>query len=91
MLDAIICGNPFKVKEIAETSMCISVRHIDETDGDDNVSGVVFWSNGEHTNFTGVLGPITNGSRVIVNLTGVTTKAILDEQRRLLKDFPGVQ
>ncbi len=85
-LAASIGGMNFEVVEIAEHSLVVTTKQVLNADG--KCSGVVYWSNGDSSPFTGEMGRLSGHGRVIWNIRGITTGNVLKEQRRLLKIFP---
>jgi hypothetical protein len=86
MLKATIQGQPYKVIEVAEHSLCIKSRNVKNLDG--HCAGIIYWSDGTETEFIGEVGERVNLGRLILNVQGITTSHIVAETRRLIVRYP---
>ena len=86
MLQATIGGLSYEVSEIAELSIWVTANHVENDNG--ICTGVVHWSNGVRTPFTGELGRYREGGRIIVNVKGISMHDVIGEQRRLIARYP---
>ena len=86
MLKATIFCESFDVIEVAEFSLCVTAQKVKSFHG--HCAGVVYWSDGSHSNFTGNVGHLNYGRRMIVNVRGLTTGDIVRETRHVVGRFP---
>jgi hypothetical protein len=86
VLKATIFGESFDVIEVAERSLCVTAKDVKSFNG--HCAGVIKWSDGSHSNFTGDVGHGTQQGRLIFNVKGVTTRDIVNETRRVIVRFP---
>ena len=85
-LAATIQGMNYEVGEIAEHSLVVTSDQVLNKDG--KCVGTIFWSDGTSSSFSGEIGRQSDQGRVIWKVRGLTTRHVLQEQRRLLKLFP---
>jgi len=86
MLKATIFGQTYDVIEVAELSLCVTSRNVRHRSR--HCKGVVYWSDGSGSDFTGELGHRNHSGRAILNVQGITTKDIVNETRRLIARYP---
>lgn len=86
MLKATICNEVYDVIEVAERSICLKSRYVKSVNG--HCAGVIQWSDGTESKFTGDLGHLINPGRLILNVRGISTQDIVSETRRLILRFP---
>jgi hypothetical protein len=89
MLQATIGGQLYQIIEVSELSLWVAAAHVKNECG--ICSGVMHWSNGEDSRFTGEIGHFRAGGRIICNVKGIRMKHVIAEQRRLLTKFPIVR
>lgn len=89
LLKATIDGNVYDVVEVAEYSVWVTTKDVGDTNG--ICKGILHWSNGETSKFTGNPGPIRDNGRIILNVTGIAMQDIVGEQRRLIIRYPLAQ
>lgn len=86
MLKATIFGQSCDVIEVAELSLCVTARDVKSFNG--HCAGVVYWSDGSRSEFSGEVGHLTHLGRSILNIQGIATREIVNETRRVIVRFP---
>lgn len=85
-LRATICNHSYEVVEVSERSICLKSRYVKNING--QCAGVLYWSDGSESNFFGEAGHLIHLGRLILNVSGISTKDIVNETRRLIVRFP---
>ena len=88
-LQANICGQSYDVQEVAEKSMWLTAREVKSFNG--FCSGFLYWSDGTRTGFSGDVGQVKEGGRLILNIKGISMHEIVGETRRVIARFPLVE
>ena len=86
---ATIGGELHEVVEVSELSLWVAAPYVKHDRG--ICEGIVHWTSGEDSRFTGVLGRFRAGGRIIKNVKGISMKHVIAEQRRLIAKFPIVK
>ena len=89
MLEATIGGEPYHIMEVSELSLWVAASHVRNDRG--ICSGFIHWSSGENSRFSGEIGPVRAGGRIICNVKGVHMRHVISEQRHLISRFPIVR
>lgn len=79
-------GLVFEICELAERSFVVTDRRVPHRGG--RCCGVIQWSDGRQSRFSGEVGPDLDTGRLIMNVEGIATGHIVFEQRRILKKYP---
>ncbi|MCA9190029.1 MAG: PilZ domain-containing protein [Pirellulaceae bacterium] len=77
------------VTEISEFGLRIGSHDVPNDNG--TVTGEVHLATGDRLSVTGKIQRRHDDETVIVDVTGITTRHIIDEQRRLLRNYPFLQ
>jgi hypothetical protein len=88
LLQATICGQPYDIQGVAEKSMWVTAREVKSFNG--FCSGFIYWSDGTRSGFSGDLGEVKEGGRIILNIEGISMNDVVGETRRMLAKFPRV-
>ncbi len=86
LLDATVNGKAYKVVEVSEFGLVVSSNEIENIDG--QCEGVIRWSDGRTTKFTGEVGRLSDFGRVIWKVNGVPMSDIVRAQRQQILRFP---
>ena len=74
------------VNEISERSLRFTTPYVPNTRG--VCEGLIQWSDGRITYFRGLIGPLNQSFRVIIDVFGIMMQDVIREQRRLLAKYP---
>ena len=86
LLKANICGQTYDVQEVAEKSVWVTVQEVKSFNG--FCSGFIYWSDGSQSGFSGDLGDVKEGGRLILNIKGISMHDVVGETRRMIAKYP---
>ena len=78
------------VLEISEFGLVVKAIDVPHHP-DGSCRGVIRWDGVHTSDFTGQVGDIAKGGRVIKNVTGITMRDMVRQQRKLINRYPAVR
>ena len=87
LLTANINSREYEVIEVSEFGLVVTSEDVPSVEGE--CEGVIKWSDGRTTKFTGEIGRVSAFGRVIWKIRGISMSDMVKAQRQLILRYPG--